>query len=148
MKKYIYGTLLIAIVMAIATFFFRPPETANRAASTVLAITFRLPESYEFTAQAPFRLTWRAESPEGMLSGLVADRNFNPFVSPYKLVFAPAPGSAAVLLNARLYYCQKTSRMCFQDDFQARVPLDPGTVLPIPHEWEIIPKKQEPVADS
>jgi hypothetical protein len=140
MKKYIYGTVLIAVCAAVGIFFFRPPETTNRPPQTVLAITFRFPENYEFTEGAPFLLTWQAESPEGKLSMPVPDENFNPLVSPYKLVFSPDPGSAAVVLNARLYYCDKISRMCFQDDFKARIPLIAGNTSPISYVWEITPK--------
>ena len=141
MKKYIYGSILVAILAAVAVFFFRPPETTRSVAPTILAITFRFPEGYEFTEGAPFVLTWRTENPEGALSVPVPDKNFNPLVSPYKLVFTPAPGFTAVVLNARLYYCHKTSRMCFQDDFQTRVSFDSGTVLTVPWVWEITPKK-------
>ena len=141
MKKYIYGMILIAAAAAGGVFFFRPPEITNQAAQAVLAITFRFPEGYEFTEGAPFVLTWRTESPDGVLSVPVADKNFQPLVSPYKLMFTPAPGSKIVVLNARLYYCHKTSRMCFQDDFQTRVSLDPGNVLETPLVWEITPKK-------
>jgi hypothetical protein len=147
MKKYIYGSILIAVVAAGAIFFFRPPQTADRPAPTTLAITFRFPQGYEFTEGAPFMLTWQVESPEGALSVPVTDENFKPLVSPYDLVFTPALGARAVVLNARLYYCYKTSRMCFQDDFQTRIPLD-GTVTRIPWVWEITPKKIEPMADS
>jgi hypothetical protein len=141
MKKYIYGSILVAVLMAVGIFFFRPPATTLPVASTILAVTFKFPEGYEFTEGAPFVLTWRTESPEGALSIPVADKNFKPLLSPYKLMFTPALGSKAVVLNARLYYCEKTSRMCFQDDFQTRVPLDPGTVLEVPWVWEITPKK-------
>ncbi len=141
MKKYIYGTILLAVVAAAGIFFFRPPETTNQPPQTVLAITFRFPEGYEFTEGAPFMLTWQAESPEGALSVPVADKNFKPLVSPYSLVFTPAPGSKAVVLNARLYYCHKTSRMCFQDDFKTRIPLNTGSVPAIPWVWEITPKQ-------
>ncbi|MFH1800214.1 MAG: hypothetical protein ABH891_05140 [Candidatus Omnitrophota bacterium] len=141
MKKYIYGTVFVAVCTALVVFFFRPPETTNRSHQTVLAITFRFPENYEFTEGAPFLLTWQAEGPEGKLSIPVPDENFNPLVSPYKLVFAPDPGSAAVVLNARLYYCHTLSRMCFQDDFKARVPLIAGNTSPISYVWEIVPKQ-------
>lgn len=141
MKKYIYGTILIAVVAAVGIFFFRPPEIADRPGSMVLTITFHFPEGYEFTEDAPFVLTWRTESPGETLSVPVADENFNPLVSPYKLVCTPAPGSQAVILNARLYYCHKASRMCFQDDFQTRVPLVPGSTSPVSCVWEITPKQ-------
>ena len=141
MKKYIYGSILIAVVTAAAIFFFRPPETVPTVAPTILAITFRLPEGYELTAGAPFVLTWRTETPGGMRSVPTVDRNFNPAVSPYKLAFTPAPGSTAVILNARLYYCHKASRMCFQDDFQARVSLGAEAVPVIPWVWDIKPKE-------
>ncbi|MFH1208279.1 MAG: hypothetical protein V1673_01805 [Candidatus Omnitrophota bacterium] len=141
MKKYIYGTVLVAVCTAIAIFFFRPPETTNRPPQTVLAITFRFPENYEFTAGAPFLLTRQAESPWGKLSIPVPDEHFNPLVSPYKLAFFPDPNSAAVVLNARLYYCDKISRMCFRGDFKARVPLIAGNTSPISYVWEITPKQ-------
>jgi hypothetical protein len=141
MKKYIYGTVLIAVCVAIVIFFFRPPETTNRPPQTVLSITFRFPEGYEFTEGAPFLLTWQAEGSEGRLSLPAPDENFNPLVSPYKLVCSPDPSSAAVVLSARLYYCQKVSRMCFQGDFKARVPLIAGNTSPISYIWEIKPKQ-------
>jgi len=141
MKKYVYGSILIAVVAAGWLFFVRPPETTTPKISTTLAITFHLPQGYEFTEGAPFVLTWRTESPEGVLSVPVSDKDFKPIVSPYKLVFTPAPGSTAVVLNARLSYCHKTSRMCFQDDFQIRVPLSSETVSVIPWGWEITPKQ-------
>ena len=140
MKKYIYGTVLVAVCVAIAIFFFRTPETTNRPPQTVLAITFRFPGGYEFTEGAPFLLTWQAEDPEGKLSISVPDENFNPLVSPYKLTCSPDPSSAAVVLNARLYYCHKISRMCFQGDFKTRVPLIPGNTSPISYVWKITPK--------
>ena len=68
MKKYIYGAVLVAVVTAVAIFFFRPPETNPPIPSRVLAITFRFPEDYEFTAGAPFVLTWRTEGPDGTLA--------------------------------------------------------------------------------
>jgi hypothetical protein len=141
MKKYIYGAVLVAIVTAVALFFFRMPETVPPVAPTVLAITFRFPAGYECTEGAPFVLTWRAEDSKGVLSVPVADKSFNPLISPYRLVFTPAPGSKAVVLNARLYYCHKASRMCFQDDFQKRISLAPDAVPVIPVEWSIEPKK-------
>jgi hypothetical protein len=148
MKKYIYGTVLVAVCAAVAVFFFRPPETTNRPPQTVLAITFRFPENYEFTEGAPFLLTRQAESPGGKLSIPVPDEHFNPLISPYKLVFSPDPGSAAVVLSARLYYCDKISRMCFQGDFKARVPLIAGSTSPISYLWEIMPEQARPANNS
>ena len=84
-------------------------------------------------------LTWAAESPDGTRTIPVKVRNFNPLVSPYKLSFAPPSGAVAVILKARLYYCDKITRMCFQDDFETRVPLVPGNA-PVAWEWEITPK--------
>ena len=139
MKKYIYGTILIAVAAACVIFFLKTPKITNRAGSTALEITFRFPEGYELTEGAPFVLTWRTEGPGGELSAPVTDKNFNPLVSPYKLAFTPAPGSKAVVMNARLYYCSKASRMCFQGDFQTRVPLEPGSSS-VPWVWEITPK--------
>lgn len=141
MKKYIYSAVIAAVITAVVIFFFRPPETHPPAPSTVLAITFRLPESYEFTEGAPFVLTWRTESPDGTLSVPAADKDFRPRTSPYELAFTPLPGSAAVILNARLYYCDKTSRMCFQDDFKTRVPMGPESAAVIPWVWEITPEQ-------
>lgn len=140
MKKYIYGAVIVAAVIAIAVFFFRPPETNPPPPSTILAITFHFPEGYAFTGGAPFILTWRTESPDGTLSVPVVDKGFRPLVSPYELGLTPSTGSEAVILNARLYYCNKTSRMCFQDDFQTRVPLGPESTPVIPWVWDITPK--------
>ena len=142
MKKYIYGAVLVAVVTAGVLFFFRPSEINPPVASKTLAITFRFPEGYEFTVGAPFVLTWRIESPDGTLSAPVADKNFKPLVSAYKLVLTPPPGSVAVILNARLYYCHKTSRMCFQADFQTRVPLELESTSTVPWVWDITPKAE------
>ena len=143
MKKYIYSAVFVTVVAAIAIFFFRPPEVTPPTPSTTLEITFRFPEGYEFTEGAPFVLIWRAESPKGVLSAPVADKKFNPLISPYRLVFTCSPDSKAVLLNARLYYCHKTSRMCFQDDFQKRVSLTPerGSVIPV--VWDVTLKVEK-----
>jgi len=62
MKKYIYGSIAVAVLVACGLFFFHPPVTHDQA-STTLALTCRLPEGYAFTAGAPFMLTWRAENP-------------------------------------------------------------------------------------
>ncbi len=140
MKKYVYGVILVAAVTACVIFFLKPPKVSDHPAPAVLSITLRLPEGYEFTEGAPFALTWRAESPSGAPTVLVADRNFDPFVSPYNLVLTPAPAAPAVILDAKLYYCHKKSRMCFQDDFQTRVPLDPAALSAISWVWEITPK--------
>ncbi|MFA5168863.1 MAG: hypothetical protein WC530_10095 [Candidatus Omnitrophota bacterium] len=148
MKKYIYGTVLIAILTSVAIFFFRPPETTNRPLQTILMITFRFPEGYEFTEGAPFLLTWQTEDPEGKLSVTVPEENFNPLVSPYKLAFSSNPNSTAVVLNARLYYCHKISRMCFLGDFKARVPLIAGSTSPISYIWDITPEPTPFVKNS
>ena len=141
MKKYIYGTALAAVVVALGVFLTKPPQTADRSAFTTLAITFRFPEGYEFTGGAPFTLTWRTENAAETLSAPVRDRNFNPLVTPYQLIFTPASGSKAVILNARLYYCHKASRMCFQDDFKTRVPLGSGSSHAASCVWDIAPKE-------
>ena len=148
MKKYIYGTVLIPVLASAVIFFFRPPETTNRPPQTVLTITFRFPEGYEFTEGAPFLLTWQTENPEGKLSATVPEENFNPLVSPYKLTFSPDPNSTAVVLNTRLYYCHKISRMCFQGDFRARVPLIAGDTSPISYIWDITPEQTPPLKNS
>ncbi len=144
MKKYIYGAVLIAVVTAVGIFFFGPPEITNRLPQTAVELTFRFPDGYEFTEGAPFMLTWRAESPEGTFSVPVADPNFDPKISPYRLLMMPALGSAAVMLNARLYYCHKASRMCFQGDFETRVPLVAGDTASIPYIWDITPEQAPP----
>lgn len=141
MKKYVYGVILVAAVTACAIFFLRPPKVSEHLSPAVISITFRLPEGFEFTEGAPFALTWRAESPSEAPTVLVTDRHFDPFVSPYNLVLTPAPDAPAVILDAKLYYCHKKSRMCFQDDFQTRVPLDPAALSAIPWVWEIPAKK-------
>ncbi len=141
MKKYIYGTVLIAVIVACSIFLSRPPEVGERIKPMTLAITFRFPEGYEFTRGAPFVLTWRVETPKGILSVPVVERNFNPFISPFPLVFSPMPGSQSVILNARLYYCHKSSRMCFQDDFEVHVPLNLDGTQAMPWIWDITPKK-------
>ena len=141
MKKYIYGAVLIAVVATVVIFLFRPPETGDKIPAKTLAITFQFPEGYELTQGAPFVLTWQTKGSGGALSVPVADPNFDPFVSPYKLVFTPLLDTQAVILNARLYYCHKTTRMCFQDDFRAHVPLGPEAVSTVPWVWKIIPKK-------
>lgn len=140
MKKYIYGATLLILVAVAGIFLGKSLGTAESKDSKILAITLRLPEHYEFTEGAPFALTWKAEGPT-MLMAAVKARDFNPHVSPFRLVFTPGPGATSVVLNAKLYYCQKTSRMCFQDDFQTRVPLDSGAISPIPWVWEIVPKE-------
>ena len=140
MKKYIYGTILIAIAAGIVIFFFRPPETADKEPPATIAITFHFPGDYDLTEGAPFTLTWMTEDPSGKLSAPVKEKKFDPFVSPYRLVFKPAPGSKAVVLNAQIYYCHKPSRMCFQKALETRIPLpsNPGSSA-IPYTWEITP---------
>lgn len=144
MKKYIYGTILVAVLAAIAIFFFRPPETADRHPQTILAITFRFPDGYEFTEDAPFLLTRQVESPGGKLSVPVPEARFNPLVSPYQLAFSADPAAVALVLNARLYYCHKETRMCFQGDFKARIPLIAGNTSPMTYIWDITPEQVPP----
>ena len=62
MKKYIYGSILVAGLVGVAVFFFRPPATVNPASQTVLELTFRFPGGYELTEGAPFKLSWQAEA--------------------------------------------------------------------------------------
>ena len=140
MKKYIYGTVLVALIAALWIFSFNPPAVTNRVPSATVAITFRFPEGYKFTEGAPFMLDWQAESLKGTLSAPVKVRNFDPLSAPYKLVLMPLPDSEGVVLHARLYYCHEASRMCFQDDFQTRVPLVPKNTAVIPWVWKITPK--------
>jgi hypothetical protein len=141
MKKYIYGTILVAVLVGVAVFFFRPPSAVEHSSKTVLELTFRLPEGFDWTPEAPFSMTWSCEDLAGGLSDAVREKNFNPLVSPYKLIFSPKPGSTAVALNAHLYYCDKTTKMCFQDKFKTRVPLVAGSPSPLSYVWEIIPKQ-------
>ena len=138
MKKYIYGALFLAAIAACWIFFMNPSRTANEPSPAVLAITFQLPEGYAFTEGAPFSLAWQTEGLAGKLSAAVSAKHFNPLVSPYKLQLAPDTGARAVVLKARLYYCHKTSRMCFQKDYQARLILGRGA-LPKAWLWKIEP---------
>lgn len=140
MKKYIYGTLFLAILVAGWIFFFNTPRAANDPASSTLAITFEFPEGYEFTEGAPFTLAWQTEGLGGKLAAPIRDNSFNPFMAPYLLKSPSETGTRAVRLKARLYYCEKASRMCFQDDFETRVPLIQGR-LPKIWVWRIEPKK-------
>ncbi len=140
MKKYIYGTVLVAMIATAWIFLANPPAVTDHAASTILSITFRFPAGFQFTEGAPFSLTWQAESPAGELSVPMKVRNFDPLVSPYHLSVTPPGASAAVVLKARLYYCDKTTHMCFQHDYETRVPLIPGRVA-VPWVWDITPKK-------
>ena len=140
MKKLIYGVGIVALVAA-GVIFFKWARTTPPVPSTILAIEFQLLEDYALTEKAPFVLTWRNESSKGLLSVPNPDRNFDPFITPYRLACVPTPGSRAVILNARLYYCQKTSRMCFQGDFETRIPLNPKNISAIPWVWKITPKQ-------
>ncbi|MFA5159126.1 MAG: hypothetical protein WC484_01305 [Candidatus Omnitrophota bacterium] len=144
MKKYIYGTVLVAIFISVVIFFFRPPEATNKPLQTILMITFRFPEGYEFTEGAPFLLTWQTENPEGKLSVTVPEKDFNPLVSPWQLAISSNSNSTTVVLNARLYYCHKTSRMCFLGDFKTRIPLIAGGTSPISYIWDITPERPSP----
>lgn len=146
MKKYIYGTILMAVIFSVVIFFFKPPETADQGPSTTIAITFRLPENDHLTEDAPFMLTWRTEDSSGTLSAPVIDKKFNPFVSPYRLVFKPAPDSKAVILNARIYYCHQPTNMCFQKALETRILLPPSPSATIAYTWDITP--QQPQANS
>ena len=141
MKKIIFGTILVAMFVGLAVFFFRPPSTVNHSSQTVLALTFRFPDGYELTEGAPFSLVRQMEGPGGGLSAVTREKNFNPLVSPYKLMLSSEPGAAAVVLSAHLYYCDKTTRMCFQGDFKTRVPLSAGDTSPISYVWKITPKQ-------
>jgi len=140
MRRYVYGAVSLACVIACLAFFFNPPRTGNNSASVVLPVTFQLPEGYALTEGAPFALAWKTEGMAGKLSATVDDRHFNPLVSPYPLSLLLDPGVRAVVLTARLYYCNKISRMCFQGDFETRVPLDHGGV-PGAWVWKIEPEK-------
>jgi len=140
MKKLIYGVGFMAFVTA-GIIFFKVAGTHSSIQPTILAIEFQLPEGYAFTEKAPFVLTWRNDSSKGLLSVPTMDPDFNPFMTPYRLACMPTPGAKEVILNARLYYCQKTSRMCFQGDFETRIPLHSKTISTIPWVWKIIPKQ-------
>lgn len=140
MKRVIYGALVAASLAACWIFFFNPPRTGNDAAPSVLAITFQFPEGYEFTEGAPFTLAWQAEGSDGKITTPIRDNSFNPLMAPYLLKILPETGARAVRLKARLYYCEKASRMCFQGDFETRVPLIQG-LLPKAWVWKIEPKK-------
>ena len=141
MRKYIYGVFLLMVLFACWIFFVNPSRVGNDRIFSKIAITFRLPEGYAFTEGAPFKLFWQSENSSGKLSVPVGDKRFNPFETPYDLVLTPSVGSRALVLNAKLYYCQKASRMCFQGDFQTRVPLGHQTVPVIPWVWVIEPKE-------
>jgi len=148
MKKYIYGTIFIAIVTGIAIFFLRAPETAESQHMT-LSLAFRFPENYDFTPGAPFSITWKTESSDGTFSAPIPVKNFNPFALPCEFNLKPAPGSTAVVLNARIFYCHKPTRMCFQHTYETRIPILPGQeISTIDYTWEITPKNHEPIAHS
>jgi len=140
MKRLFFGILLAAIVAG-GWFLINSSGSSSRLPSKTLTLTFRLPVGYELTRGAPFALDWQALTPDGKRSAPVKVRNFNPLNSPCKFVAVPPTGSVAMILHARLYYCDKTTRMCFQDDFETRVPLVPGTDPVISWVWEIAPKK-------
>lgn len=140
MKKLFIGILLASLVAGV-WFLVDSPGSPDRTPFKTLSLTFRLPPGYELTHGAPFSMDWQALTPDGKRSAPAKVRSFNPLISPYKFVAPPPPGSVALILNARLYYCDKTTRMCFQDDFETRVPLVPGNDPAISWVWDVIPRK-------
>lgn len=121
LKHLIIIFVLIAAVFLIMMSHAGPLQV--KAGKATLELTFSLPQGFEFTEGAPFKLEWDVDQTDVIQLKTTTASGFNPAV-PYTISFTANPGNAVISLNAALYYCDKKSRMCFQDVYQTSIPVE------------------------
>lgn len=146
MRKYfhrmIFGSLLLT------SFFLFCQGTANafqvKEGRANLSVILRLPNGYEFIKDAPYSLAWHTSSAEIVELPKTLPKRFDPLSDPYKIPLITRPGTAIILLRTKVYYCEQSSKMCFQETLEIRIPFvvaakGSSTAQLI---WNITPQKQ------
>ena len=102
----------------------------------------RLPHGYEFIPDAPFSLETESSAPEVVAFQKPLPGPFNPPAGQTRIPFTTRSGTAIVTIKAKLFYCDKVSKMCFQNTRETRLTLevDPQGSSTIFFIWEISPK--------
>lgn len=129
---------------AVLAFFILLPEALPfqvKQGPLTLAVSFRLPKGYEFIAGAPAKLTWTTKNPDVVRFEGIA-KKFNPDVTS-KILLRAGPGRTVITLEATLFYCDKTTRMCFQKLYTDSITIETGATGPstILYVWSINPSK-------
>ncbi len=107
-----------------------------------LILMLRLPKGYEFIAGAPFALETLSASRDVVSFPAPPPRHFNPVNGHTKIPFATRPGKTLVTIRAKLFYCNKTSKMCFQNTREARLTIEiaPNGPNIIFYIWDVLPE--------
>jgi len=148
MKKYFLRSLgvfflVLAVGLTACGNEARAFQVVNGRGTLILLL--RLPQGYEFTHGAPFTIEARSAAPDIVSFPQLLPRHFDPAAGHYGIPFTTHTGTALVTIKAGLFYCDKNSKMCFQDTRETRLTFDagpkgPATVL---YLWEIAPKKDD-----
>jgi thiol-disulfide isomerase/thioredoxin len=88
-----------------------------------LALSFTIPEGYEFNAAAPFYLAYRSEDGKAIKLD-ESSRNFEPKF-PLEIPFEAVQGQGTVTVDAVIYFCdERAKKVCLIDSVRASVPLE------------------------
>lgn len=102
----------------------------------------KLPRNYSFIREAPSSFEASSTAPEIVNFPSPLPHRFDPSSGRYTLPFTARPGKTTVKIKAKLYYCEKKSKMCFQKIHETQFTFDidpqkgPTTVF---YVWNITP---------
>lgn len=141
MKKY-FGKIILSSLFLLLLSITQTEATAFQVqqGNTTLTVKLYLPKGYEFIPQAPHSIACQTANPD-----IVEIPEPSPKLSgnTFKITFKTKPGHAILTLKADIYYCQKSSKMCFQDKPETQITLDigPQGSSIILYHWNITPKE-------
>lgn len=110
--------------------------------SGTLVITLRLPKNYEFTPKAPFSIEISSPAPKVITFAPSLLGQFGSLTGSAKIPFTAYSGTALVTIKAKLFYCDKASKLCRQNIHETLLAFEiaPKGSSTISYYWDIIPK--------
>lgn len=107
-----------------------------------LIVTLKLPQGYQFIPKAPFVIECQTTSAKIIALPKKLPKKFDPLSGPYKIPFRARTGAAIITLKTKIYYCHQSSKMCFQDVLEAKLPFVVTTQgsSAVHYTWNITPK--------
>jgi hypothetical protein len=143
--KILFGLVVLGAVVIPVVFFAAKKHPAKpKGTPSVIEFRFSLPQGYQFTPEAPYKLTCGTDNPGVAAFGKACGSDFSPFNPPYKIPFMANPGKATVSFKGVFYYCEKATGMCFYETFETSFPLtvEGNAPLTISRIWNLWPNKK------
>jgi len=100
------------------------PEQELVDGTSTLELTFKLPDGYKFTKDAPFYVTWKSGNDKALQFEVAPDEfDFSKIIFPLCVPLSAANGKSDVTVDAVIYFCKESSTTCLFDNVRINLPV-------------------------